>query len=299
LRVSRAQLLAISAVVMWSTAASAFKLSLRHGSPFQILFTATSVSLLVCLASVVRTHKGHGVPLSLNRKAIAGAALRGFLNPVVYYLVLLQAYDRLLAQTAMVINYLWPVVIVLLSIPILGQKIRLSAFGAVLLSFSGVAVMALFGGNGGGGIPSDLPAAGMAFFSTVIWSLYWLLNIRDALPGDQKLLLNLSFGIVYLSVFGILSGGFARFSIGVIAGGVYIGIFEMGLAYLLWMKSLTLASTTAEVGSLVCLTPFIALLLVGLIVGEKIGTSTIAGLLLVVAGILLQGRLQLSGQKKS
>ncbi len=277
---------------MWSTAASAFKLSLRYGSPFQILFAATSVSLLVCLVSVVFTRRRNGISLSLDRKALAGAAVRGFLNPVVYYLILLQAYDRLLAQTAMVINYLWPVVIVLLSIPILGQKIRLSVLGTVLLSFSGVVVMALFGRSGGGNILSDLPAAGMALSSTVVWSLYWLLNMRDKLPSDLKLLLNLSFGIVFLAVFGILSGGFGRFSIGVIVGGVYIGIFEMGLAYLLWMKSLALAATTAEVGNLVFLTPFIALVLIGLTVGERIGMATVAGLMLVIAGIVIQKRLQ-------
>jgi len=34
-------------------------------------------------------------------------------------------------------------------------------------------------------------------------------------------------------------------------------------------------------------------------VGESIGMATVAGLLLVVAGILLQRRLQLGGQKRS
>jgi drug/metabolite transporter (DMT)-like permease len=289
---SRAQLLALTAVLMWSTAASAFKLTLEYGSPFSILFVAVIVSLLVCLASVIFGHVRRGVPFEPGWRGLARASLRGLLNPVIYYLVLLEAYDRLLAQTAMVINYLWPVMLVLLSAPILGQKVRFPVLGAVLLSFSGVAVMAFAGGTGQGDILSDLPAAGLALSSTVVWALYWLLNVRDPSPGDQKLLLNLSFGIVYMVLYGLLTGSFSGFPTGVIPGGIYIGVFEMGLAYLLWMKSLTLARTTAEVGNLVFLTPFFALLLVGLVVGERIGLATVSGLLLVVAGIALQKRLQ-------
>jgi drug/metabolite transporter (DMT)-like permease len=297
---TRAQVLALTAIIMWSTAASAFKVSLRFGSPFSILFVATLVSLVVCLVSVLAERVRRGVRMELDGRTLAGAAVRGLLNPVAYYLVLLEAYHRLLAQTAMVINYLWPVMLVLLAVPVLGQKLRLPVLGAVLVSFSGVAVMALGGGGGEGDILGDLPAAGLALASTVIWALYWLLNVRDPRPGNQKLLLNLCFGAVYMVAWGFLTGAFALFPPEVIVGGVYIGVFEMGLAYLLWMKALTLAETTAEVGNLVFLTPFIALVLVGLVVGERIGVPTVAGLGLVVAGIFLQRRFRREpAQKRS
>ena len=104
--------------------------------------------------------------------------------------------------------------------------------------------------------------------------------------------LNFCFGILYMTLYGLLTGAFGRFAPQVLAGGIYIGVFEMGLAYLIWMKALTLAGTTAEVGNMVFLTPFMALVLVGLVVGERIGTATIAGLLLVMAGIALQRRLR-------
>jgi drug/metabolite transporter (DMT)-like permease len=294
----RARLLALSAVVMWSTAASAFKITLRYGSPYQILLVATAVSALVCLVSVLADRARTGKVAAPGGRALLAAALRGLLNPFLYYLVLLEAYSRLPAQTAMVINYLWPVVLVLLSAPMLGQRVGMPVLGAVVLSFSGVAVMAL-GGGGVTGIPADLPAAGLAFLSTVIWSLYWLLNMRDGSPGNVKLLLNLCFGLVYLSAWGLLRGGPGPLPRQVLLGGAYIGVFEMGFAYLLWMKALTVAGTTAEVGSMVFLTPFIALGLIGIVVGESIGMPTVAGLLLVVAGILLQRRLQLGGQKRS
>ena len=101
-----------------------------------------------------------------------------------------------------------------------------------------------------------------------------------------------------MSLSGVVRG-FGRFETGALLGGSYIGIFEMGLAYLLWMRALTLAETTAEVGNLVFLTPFIALVLVGLVVGEGIGGPTVAGLVLVIAGNVLQMRLRQGRQKRS
>ena len=37
----------------------------------------------------------------------------GLINPCIYYLLLFQAYDRLLAQQALALNYTWPIVLVI------------------------------------------------------------------------------------------------------------------------------------------------------------------------------------------
>ncbi len=284
----KVRLFAIGAIVMWSTAASAFKISLRFGSPFSIVFTASAVSLCIYSISVILSLCRGKRKLSIDPAAFAGGAVRGLLNPFLYYLILLEAYHRLMAQTAMVINYLWPVTLVLLSIPLLGQKIRPAGVLAIMLSFSGVAVMGLLGGEGRPGGSADLIGIVLALVSTIVWSLFWLLNVRDKREHDLKLFLDFLFGMIYLSLYGVLTGSFGHVGIEAIAGGVYIGIFEMGFAFILWMKALTLASSTAEVSNLVFLTPFLALALVGIVVGERIGPATVAGLILVVAGILMQ-----------
>ena len=294
----KVRLFAVSAIIMWSTAASAFKISLRFGSPFQIVFTASAVSLCIYSISVILSLCRGKSKVNIDFAALAGGAVRGLLNPFLYYLVLLEAYNRLMAQTAMVINYLWPLTLVLLSIPILGQKIRAASILAILLSFSGVAVMGLLGGGNLPGGSTDLTGIGLALVSTILWSLFWLLNVRDKRRHDLKLFLNFLFGITYLSLYGVLTGSFGHVCIEAVAGGVYIGIFEMGFAFILWMKALTLSSTTAEVGNLVFLTPFLALALVGIVVGERIGLATVAGLILVMSGILMQRHLESLGNKR-
>jgi drug/metabolite transporter (DMT)-like permease len=73
-----------------------------------------------------------------------------------------------------------------------------------------------------------------------------------------------------------------------ILGAVYIGLFEMGVTFLLWLKALKLSKTTAHVANLIYLTPFLSLLVISIAVGEKILLSTVIGLVFIVGGIILQ-----------
>ena len=71
-------------------------------------------------------------------------------------------------------------------------------------------------------------------------------------------------------------------------GAIYIGLFEMGIAFLVWLKALKLSKTTAHVTSLIYLVPFFSIVVIHFAVGEKILFSTVIGLLFIVTGIILQ-----------
>ncbi|HPY52190.1 MAG TPA: EamA family transporter, partial [Sedimentisphaerales bacterium] len=73
-------------------------------------------------------------------------------------------------------------------------------------------------------------------------------------------------------------------------GGVYIGLFEMGITFLAWLKALKLARTTAHVVNLIYLVPFLSLLVIALVLDEQILPATLVGLVLIIAGIVLQKR---------
>lgn len=282
------RLLALTAVLFWSTAASAFKITLRWLTPYQLVLISSAVSTIV-LWSAVAIGRAGVAPGRLSLRNMARAAARGALNPFVYYLVLLEAYNGLPAQIAMVINYLWPVVLMFLSIPLLGQAVTMRMGLASLVSFCGVGVLALGGDPTGGSL--SLPAMGLALLSTLIWALYWILNLRSRGNAVRNLAHSFLFGTVFLVVLGLAGG--KLWSIGGIdirglLGAVYIGFFEMGVTFVIWLRALQLASTTSEVGSYIYLTPFLALVFIGTAVGETIGVSTVAGLVLVITGILLQ-----------
>ena len=211
----------------------------------------------------------------------------GFLNPFLYYIILFKAYSVLPAQVAQPLNMTWPVVLVLISIPILGQKIKFISILALFISFSGVLLISSQGANGNYQ-PEQLPGIIMATGSSIIWALFWILNVKD--PRDEviKLFLNFFFALIFLAISipllktSLPSGKEAWLS------SAYVGFFEMGFAFIFWLKALKYSETTDKVSNLIYISPFLSLIFIHYIVGEKIYITTIAGLILIVAGILLQ-----------
>jgi drug/metabolite transporter (DMT)-like permease len=73
-----------------------------------------------------------------------------------------------------------------------------------------------------------------------------------------------------------------------ILGSIYVGCFEMGITFVLWLKALSLASSTARIGNTIYLVPFLSLMVIHLVLGETIYWTTIAGLGIIVSSILYQ-----------
>ena len=282
----KAYTFAILAILCWSTIGSAFKISLRYLDFMQLLLYSSLVATIILFIFIISGKKLRSLK-ELKPRDIFSSALMGFLNPYLYYLVLLKAYDLLQAQEAGTLNYIWPLALVLLSIPFLHQRITGWSIFAVLISFFGIIIISTHGNilsmkfNHPMGV---LLAVGSALF----WATYWILNIRDKREEVTKLFLNFTFGFFYIFITVLLSG---RFSFPVwqgIAGAVYLGLFEMGITFVLWMKALNYSSTTAKVSNLIYLSPFLSLIFIHFIVGETILFSTFTGLIFIVSGIILQ-----------
>lgn len=73
-----------------------------------------------------------------------------------------------------------------------------------------------------------------------------------------------------------------------LGAGVYVGLFEMGVAFILWQMAVRKVSRTAKVSNLIFLSPPISLLLLYLVVNEPLLVSTLVGLMLILSGLALQ-----------
>lgn len=282
----KAYLFALSAILLWSTVGSAFKISLRYISFIELLFYAAFVSAITLFVVLVFSRKLQLI-LKLKPANFLRAALLGFLNPFLYYVFLLQAYNLLLAQEAGTLNYIWPVVLVLLSIPLLKQKIGWVSFLAILISFLGTVIIGTQGQLFSLKF-SNAVGVGLALGSAIFWALFWIFNVKDKTDAVVKLFLNFVFGLIYIAIYLLATSGFKQPSINGLAGAAYIGLFEMGITYILWLTALKLSLTTAKVSNLVYLSPFISLFFIRFAVGETILISTVIGLTLIVGGILIQ-----------
>ena len=282
----KAYLFALTAVVFWSTMGTVFKLTLNYVGYLQLLLYAALISVCLLFVILLIQHKLY-ILRQISRKDILLSAGMGFLNPFLYYVVLLKAYSILLAQEAVVLNYVWPIMLVLLSIPILKQKIGWQSILAIIVSFLGTVIIT-FHGNFSEFTLSNPLGIVLALCSTIIWALFWLLNVKDKREEVSKLFLNFAFGFLYILLFSAFYSDIFIKSWQGLLGACYVGFFEMGITYIIWLMALKLSATTAKVTNLIYLSPFTSLIFIHFIVGEKILISTITGLVLIIAGIVWQ-----------
>lgn len=281
-------LLGVAAVVLWSTVATAFKWSLQEMTPTALLAWASLTSLIV-LSGCVSIQRRWGEVVATFRQRPGLYLLLGALNPCLYYLVLLRAYNLLPAQQAQSLNYTWALTLSLLAVPLLQQKLTLRDVAALLIGYCGAVVIAT-GGNPFSLQVVSVTGVTLALGSTILWALFWILNTRATAPPAVGLLLCFAVGtpLVWLAL--AFKGDAIIPSLRGIAGAVYVGVFEMGLTFMLWLAAMQRAEQVSRVANLIFLSPFLSLLLIHNILGETILPSTWIGLVLIVIGVAIQQR---------
>ena len=285
---SQALWLALGAVACWSTVASAFKLTLAHFSVWQLLLVAATTSVVFLWLLLAWQGKANQVWRNLVDRP-KFYLLSALLNPVLYYWVLLGAYDRLPGQQAQAINYTWAITLSLLAVPFLGQTLARRDLLAVLLGYLGALVIATQGDLLGLNF-TDGWGVLMALASTLVWSAYWIFNVRH--HGDPLIGLTLNFSLA-LPVILVLTWRFSDFQMQAWQGwfgAIYLGLFEMGVAFVLWLMAMQRAESTARIANLIFLSSFVSLFLLYFLVGEPIALATPVGLLLILLGLGLQRR---------
>ena len=83
-------LLALAAVLSWSTVATAFKVALTYLTHFEMLLNASITSLFI-FAIVLTFQSKWKLIKQLTSKQWKQLAFQGFLNPAAYYLILFKA----------------------------------------------------------------------------------------------------------------------------------------------------------------------------------------------------------------
>ncbi len=271
---------------MWSTVATAFKLSLQHLSLLQLLTGASFISLLVLTAFLI-IRAELSIAVETMPKNLKTILLLATLNPVLYYLVLFRAYELLPAQVAQSLNYTWAITLTILSVPILGHKLTRRDLVAITLGYIGVVLISFSGKS----ISGELSYFGvfLALFSTFIWASYWLLNARDTRPPVIKLFQSFSLAVPMLIIITVFSEGVpTQLNLKQVLGISYVGLFEMGLAFICWQMALHLTDKVSRISTLIFLSPFISLFIIHHVLGEPLHIMTFLGLGAIVAGITVQ-----------
>ncbi|MBP6520514.1 MULTISPECIES: DMT family transporter [Shewanella] len=276
----------MAAVFLWSTVATAFKIALSYYTPLQLVFVAVLTSI-IALAGILAWQK----KLSLLKQQFLRRPMfylvTGLINPFLYYVVLFKAYSLLPAQQALSLNYTWAVLLPLLAAPLLKQHLRKSDIAAALIAYTGVFIIATGGDISGFSFDSPL-GIGLALTSTLLWCLYWIVNTKDQGDPVVSLLLSFLIGLPFVAVTLVLTDTLPSFSIKAIFAGMYVGLFEMGITFVLWLMALKTATRTANISTMVFLSPVMSIGFIAWILQETIAMATYLGLAFILSGMMLQ-----------
>ena len=278
-------LLALAAVLSWSTVATAFKVALTYLTHFEMLLIASLTSVLIFTIVLTFQHKWELVK-QLNGKQWKELAFQGFLNPAAYYLILFKAYDMLPAQVAQPVNYAWPIVLLVLLAVFAKQPIPSKKYIGMVISMSGVVMISLGTGQLSG---MSVPVQGvlLAALSAFFWAAYWMVNNKNKHSVDAIVSLFGSFvcGSLYLIV-SIPVFGISLPSLNGLLAGMYVGGFEMAIPFICFGVAMRITTNPALINQLCYLSPFLSLFFIAIVLHEPIVITTYIGLALIVAGIV-------------
>ncbi|KJZ16303.1 membrane protein [Marinomonas sp. S3726] len=282
----KAVIYGLISVFFWSTVATAFSISLKHLEPAQLLLIASITSFIFLLTLVLIKKQAH-LLIHEAKKSYKSSLFFGAINPFIYYLILLAAYDLLPAQEAQAINYTWAIMLSLLAVPLMKQRLTSNDIVAALCCYFGVLVIATQGHplslNFG-----NLTGVLLALLSTIIWALYWLFNTKDTRPSLIGLTLNFAFAIPMIFIYCWANGNLTNWPIEGVLGAFYIGLFEMGITFVLWNQALKLTDKASRIANFIFLSPILSIFWLSQFAGETIQSSTIIGLVCILLGLSVQ-----------
>ncbi|ABM02245.1 hypothetical transmembrane protein DUF6 [Psychromonas ingrahamii 37] len=282
----RALVLGLAAVLLWSTVAVAFKLTLQEFTPIQMLTVASFVSAIVLTGICYMQGKLNQLRTTFFSNPLNYLIL-GLINPLAYYLILFKAYDLLPASQAQPLNYSWAITLTLMAALFLGQKIRKQDWIACALGYAGVIVIATKGDLFALEFDSPLGVI-LALLSTVLWAGYWILNAKNKADPVVGVLLGFIVALPFAVALSIYEGAIWEQSFQGWLAVTYVGLFEMGITFVLWLSALKATDNTGRISTLIFISPFISLLLLAYIIGETIPPSTLIGLVMIVSGLIFQ-----------
>lgn len=280
---AKSEIEALIAVLLWATVATVFKLSLNYLSPTRLLTISSSFSLIVLALFHFLKKRKH--PKAQTRPLLFYIFL-GFLNPFLYYNLLFGAYSRLLAQEALILNYTWPIALGILSSLLLKKSLGKKDTFALILGFFGVFIVITRGNFRDLHFSSPLGII-FALLSAWVWGLFWSLSLIDNRPSGEKLFLSFLFGTPFIYLTFFIRGDGIDFPLKGVIGGLYVGLFEMSVTFILWLSAISGARKLSFILNLAYLIPFLSMGFIALILKEKIASTSLAGFLVILFAVYL------------
>lgn len=275
----RALLFVFTCIILWAFIPIISKFGQQDLDNFQFLFWSSLLSFIALLSSTIFLGK-FSILIRYNPKEILSACGLGFLGTFLYYLLLYFGYANAKGLEVLVIQYTWPIFIVIFSFLFLKEKITLRNIVAITLGFLGV-IIVLTKGDFQTINLSNLWVDFIVLLAASIFGLFSVLSKKINLePFSATTLFFLSATVLSFITMVI----FSHLEVPSRSGLMLIlinGVLINGFSYIFWLKGLSYAKASF-IAPFVFITPIFASILIVLFFHESFLWIYFVGLILVI-----------------
>lgn len=273
------------AVFLWASTPAVGKLMLKNLNNLQVLFYTSLIASVSLFIIVLFQKKIHTIK-KYKLQDYWHFAYMGFIGVFLYYVFLFAGLMFAPAQEASIVNYTWPIWVVIFAMIHLKEECNFKKMLAILLGFVGVYVVITKGdilSFSVASIKGDI----FAFAGAISYGIFSVLGKNQKYDKFTSMMFYYAFTFIFITISNLIFSEIPKISLYELAGLTWLGTFTSGLAFVFWFLALK-HGDTAKMSNIVFLTPFLSLVYIYFLLGEKILFSSLSGLILIILGIIIQ-----------
>ncbi|EPL6456062.1 MULTISPECIES: DMT family transporter [Providencia] len=278
---------AFSCVLIWSFIPIVSRFGQDGMDSFQFLFWSNLISVIAVISVALASGYTPAKLFILPRDIVAKVFVLGFLD-CLFYLLLYYGYSIENGIAVLVIQYSWPLIIILLSVVLLKDRLSGRQIIGVMVGF--IAVIITFTKGQITQLYVDNPTALLLVFSGAF--CFALMSVFS-----RQYSIDPYISTVWLFIFSTLTSLVLLLSLsemqlppqGALWPTLINGVLINGVSYILWFKAMNAGNST-KIASVVFLSPVLSVLWLVLLLSEPFEIAYIIGVMLVIiSGVLCVG----------
>jgi drug/metabolite transporter (DMT)-like permease len=274
-------------VLIWSFIPIVSRFGQDGMDSFQFLFWSNLISVIAVISVALASGYTPAKLFILPRDIVAKVFVLGFLD-CLFYLLLYYGYSIENGIAVLVIQYSWPLIIILLSVVLLKDRLSGRQIIGVMVGF--IAVIITFTKGQITQLYVDNPTALLLVFSGAF--CFALMSVFS-----RQYSIDPYISTVWLFIFSTLTSLVLLLSLsemqlppqGALWPTLINGVLINGVSYILWFKAMNAGNST-KIASVVFLSPVLSVLWLVLLLSEPFEIAYIIGVMLVIiSGVLCVG----------
>lgn len=274
-------------VLAWGLNYLFVRVGLSESPPLWLAFLRAFVGAVGVIIALAAT-SGFGTLRPEERRRAIAVGIPTF---GMFFGLWFSAAIAILPGEAAVFVYTFPLWVSILSVPVLGQRIRAGHLAAVALGFTGVLLLAAPWNAGTGSLPLvpvlELLGGAVSWATGTVVAQRWF-RPEQMMEANAYQLLGGS-SVLLLASLLVEPTHLPHPSWTLAISVVWLGLVGTAIGYAIWFHLLS-RYRASVLSAYVFLVPVVALVASVLILGERLGVDQVGGVALVLVGLLVLGR---------